>query len=307
MTAPDMAQALNCQLEERGYKVKIVSIEHVSELQRELEEQYQGGLFDEEFYQEELTFFDFRIPPGLPEAKSLIVVAALQPQVRITFNWEGRSFPCIIPPTYSYSTDRMVKDILEAQLKPKGYHLDKTALPLKLLAVRSGLAQYGRNNISYVNGMASFHRLAAFYSDLPCYEDSWNELALMEHCESCFACVKACPTGALTSDRFLLRGERCITFHNERKGTFPEWIRPSWHNCLVGCLYCQKVCPLDKDFLDLIKAGPTFSEMETASVLRGDPKQRVAAETIRKLKELDMIEYFEVMGRNLRALIQKKG
>lgn len=307
MNAQDLVQALYSELEERGYRGKIVSVEHVPELHKELAEQYEAGLFDREFYQEELAFFDFKIPSGLQQAKSLIVAAASQPQVRITFNWEGKSLPCIIPPTYSYSTDSVVKDVLEAQLKPNGYHLDKTALPLKLLAVRSGLARYGRNNISYVDGMGSFYRLAAFYSDLPCCNDSWNEPGLMEPCERCSACLDACPTDAITSDRFLLRGERCITFHNERKGAFPEWIRPSWHNCLVGCLFCQRVCPIDKDFLNMIQAGPTFSEMETAAILRGEPKQRVSVEAIRKLEELDIIEYFEVIGRNLCALTQKRG
>jgi len=37
-------------------------------------------------------------------------------------------------------------------------------VPIDRLAVRGGLATYGRNNVTYVPGMGSFHRLSAFYS-----------------------------------------------------------------------------------------------------------------------------------------------
>jgi epoxyqueuosine reductase len=36
-------------------------------------------------------------------------------------------------------------------------------LPLKSLAVRSGLAAYGRNNVCYVPGMGSFLELVGLY------------------------------------------------------------------------------------------------------------------------------------------------
>lgn len=299
-------KALHIQLEEHSFKGRIVSIDHVRELQERIRDQYRRGLFDEEFYQDELNIFDFSISESFPEAKSLIVVAAPQPQVRIRFNWEGKSIPCIIPPTYSYETDRRIKDILESLLRPKGYHLKRAILPLKLLAVHSGLAQYGRNNISYVQGLGSFHRLVAFYSDFPCLEDNWVELTIMEHCDRCSACIKNCPTDAIPKDRFLLRAEKCITFHNERQGQFPRWIKPSWHNCVVGCLLCQRICPIDKEFLKMIEEGFSFSHEETTSILRGMPKHKIPQETLMKLEKLDIIEYLDLLQRNLLVFMEKK-
>jgi epoxyqueuosine reductase len=38
---------------------------------------------------------------------------------------------------------------------------------LKRLAVRSGLARYGRNNVTYVEGMGSFLELSASLTDMP--------------------------------------------------------------------------------------------------------------------------------------------
>ncbi|UCD78680.1 MAG: epoxyqueuosine reductase [Desulfobacterales bacterium] len=293
------------QLDKVGCLGKIVSIEHIYELEQQIESQYRQGLFDEEFYQEELTGFDFKIADSLSGTKSLIIVAAPQPQVRVTFNRSGESYNVIIPPTYSYETDRQIQDLLERQLNPAGFQVKKAKLPWKLLAVRSGLAQYGKNNITYVDGMGSYHRLVAFISDLHADEDHWQEPQVLERCENCKACRKACPTGAINADRFLLNGDRCLTHYNERRGEFPQWIKPSWHNCLVGCLYCQKACPVNKDVLKSVREGPVFSEEETAGILQGHPQSKIPQEAIQKLTNLDLIEYLPVLGRNLAVLLKR--
>ena len=305
MNIEEITKTLYVQMEKQAYKGKIASIDHVSELQDEIEEKYRKGLLSKEVYREVLSYVDFRIPEISPKAESIIVVAVPQPQVRLTFNWNGNSLHFMVPPSYSHATDEQAKNLLEPHLKPYGYYLVRADLPLKLLAVRSGLAQYGRNNISYVQGMGSFHRLAAFYSDLPCLEDNWGELVMMERCEKCTACGKVCPTGAIPSDRFLVRAERCLTFHNEGKGEFPQWLELSWHHCLVGCLYCQKDCPADKDFLGMIEEGPTFSHQETASLLQDRPRPKIPEETIAKLEKLSLIEYLDILHRNLSVLIHK--
>jgi epoxyqueuosine reductase len=184
---------------------------------------------------------------------------------------EDKSYPVVIPPTYYDTIDNDVADILKTVLEPQGYQLQKVRLPEKLLAVRSGLAQYGKNNITYAKGMGSFQRPVVFISDYPCAEDSWGEAAVLEHCENCSACLKACPTNAIVSDRFQLYAERCLTFHNESAKAFPQWLSPSWHNCLVGCMICQKVCPANKEVVKWIEAGATFDHDETHLILEGVP------------------------------------
>jgi epoxyqueuosine reductase len=164
------------------------------------------------------------------------------------------------------------------------------------------LAQYGKNNITYVNGMGSYHRLVAFISDLPVAQDYWRAPQVLERCENCKACMNACPTGAISTDRFLLNAERCLTFHNERRADFPQWIKPAWHNCLVGCLYCQKACPVNKDVPLSIEEGPEFSENETALILQGAPKSELPRNAIEKIESLDMVGYLPVLGRNLKVL-----
>jgi len=331
-----MSEELFSQLEERGYKGRVVAIQHLGDLQEEIEGRYKQGLFDEEFYQEWLTRFVFSLPDSLPEARSMIVVAVPQPQIRVTFNWacpeprpehirrDGEPVRCIIPPTYfrEQETSNRVQELLARVLEPAGYRVAEAILPKKLLAVRSGLAAYGKNNISYVPGMGSFHGLVAVSSDLPAQEENWREPQMMEICGNCSACLRHCPVGAIpsaapfdsaqsklrtdTSERFLLRAERCITFHNEKPGDvpFPAWMDPSWHNCLIGCLHCQRVCPQNREFLHWVEEGVEFSQEETALLLQGVALDQLPPATAKKVEQSDVVELLDVFPRNLGVLLK---
>lgn len=302
-------EELFLQLAERGYQGRIVPIQHLPELQEEIEGRYRQGSFNKEFYQERLTFFNFRIPDSLPETKSIIIVAVPRPQGQAVFTWKGETRALILPPTYvayDQTTNRML-EFLGKILDAEGYHVARTALPLKLLAVRSGLGEYGRNNICYVLGMGSFLQLVAVYSDLPYEEDSWREVQMMRNCQRCQACRRSCPTGAISSDRFLLHTDRCIVFHNEKKGNipFPAWMDPSWHNCLYGCLHCQRVCPEDRKFLQWIDEKEDFSQEETGLLLEGVPRDQLSAATIRKLEYLDLTDSLDSLPRNLGVFFRR--
>jgi len=303
-----MTETLFSQLRKLGYEGRMVSVRHLDDLQEEIENYHSRGSFDEEFYKERLSRFTFGVPDSLLQAGSLIVIGVPRPQIRVIFNWKGEKLPLIIPPTYvdNAEIERHVENLLRGVLSPKKYRVAKALLPEKLLAVHSGLGFYGRNNICYVNGMGSFHQLVPFYTELPCQEDNWQESQLMESCENCSACLDNCPTGAITPERFLLHAERCITFHNERRGDFPDWIDPHWHNCIVGCLDCQMVCPENKDFVEWIERSEEFSQEETALLLEGRPLDRLPSALVMKLKHLDLMEYLSVLPRNLSVLLNKE-
>jgi epoxyqueuosine reductase len=181
-------------------------------------------------------------------------------------------------------------------------------LPKKVLAVRSGLAAYGKNNITYVPGMGSYFGLVTAYSDLPAPDHDWQESRMMERCVKCSACQQACPAGAITADRFLLHAERCISFHNEKPGSvpFPAWLDPSWHNCLVGCLLCQRLCPENKDMREWVVDGVEFSQEETALLLERVPADQLPAAMVDKMKRQHLDAYFGRLPRNLEALLQQR-
>ena len=302
----NLSKPMDALFNEHGYRGKIVSIERVRELETEIMTRYQKGLLDAGLYDTYLAAFDFACQQNLKGARSLIVATVAQPQIKVTFLRGEKSYPVIIPPTYYNAIDNDVADFLKALLEPQGYRLQKVRLPEKLLAVRSGLARYGKNNITYVKGMGSFQRPMVFISDYPGEEGSWGEATVLEHCENCSACMKACPTDAIVSNRFQIYAERCLTFHNEASRPFPRWLSATWHNCLVGCMICQKVCPANKDVVKWIETGGTFDIEETDLILNGVSRERLPLKTIEKLKGLDIMSYYEVLGRNLKALMERQ-
>ncbi len=259
-------------LEVKGYRGQIVSAKHIPDLRNDIRKYHEQNLIYPEFYKEYKAYFEFEPDVDFTQINSLFVIAVPVPQFKVIFHWNKKEISLLIPPTYLYGLEiiNKVKELLSEILKPEGYNVAYATLPQKTLAVRSGLAEYGRNNITYVSGMGSFHRLTAFYSDFLIEQDNWQELRIMDMCKECSACVRKCPTGAIPTDRFLLRVERCLTYHNEqpRDISFPDWIDPTWHNCLVGCLHCQKVCPANKKVINWTEPGPTFSEEETKLILR---------------------------------------
>jgi epoxyqueuosine reductase len=125
----------------------------------------------------------------------------------------------------------------------------------------------------------------------------------MEVCERCTACRDKCPTGAIPSDRFLLRAERCLTYLNEHEGEFPAWLDPAVHHCLEGCLFCQSYCPVNRQIPLAIEDGPTFDDQETELVLQGASKDRLPEATIQKLEEFGFQDGLPEIARNLRALL----
>jgi len=288
-------------------KYRVTSTCHLPELQKEIEARRDQGQFDSEFAQQYIPGFNFAPPEELRNARSIIVVAMPRPPTKADFNWNGKKQSFILPPTYTaYDESRLHVERTVAQaLGKEGYKIASPLLPLKLLAARSGLTEYGRNNITYVQGMGSFMRLTAVYSDMPLESDSWQEPKMMVRCQDCGVCQKACPTGAISSDRFLLHAEKCLTYHNEKSAEipFPNWIKPEWHNCIIGCIRCQTACPENKPFLNLIGENVEFTEEETRLLLKAVPVEKLPATTVSKMKRLSLTDYYKELPRNLGVLL----
>ena len=132
---------LYTQLEECGYKGRVVSIRRLQDLQNELEERHMQGLLDETFYQERLKWFSFDPPAGLQPARSIIVVAVPRPQTKIYLTWNAKTLALILPPTYlGYhqvldQTEALLTELLSLQ----GFLVTRARLPEKLLSVHNAL------------------------------------------------------------------------------------------------------------------------------------------------------------------------
>ena len=304
MTPNQTAGFIRSKLEEKGFRGTVVPIEHVAQLKYAIEENVHQGKIDAGLYESYLAGLKFDVDTRLPKVCSIIITAAPQPQRKVTFHMNRQTYPVIIPPTYYYDTDDQIRSILQNILSSKDYQLHLAALPSKLLAVCSGMAKYGKNNIAYVEGLGSFVRLRTFLSDIPAAKSDGFKPEVMEECDRCKACLNECPTKAIVPDRFLIHAERCITFLNEGNEEFPEWVDPAWHNSLIGCMKCQLICPVNKRFIKWVEEGESFNEAETKLILSGVPLDRIPPETAHKLNRGYMVEYLDVLPRNLRALFK---
>lgn len=304
------------QIEAYGFKARVVSIEHIEEMQSEIENTKINYKDVNNYIGKYLNGFNYKIPENFLKAKSIIVIAVPQPIVRIHFTLGIKKHIVIMPPMYLFnsSSEREEKQkkivevttILEKVLSSENYQAIKINLPCKLLAVNSGLGTYGKNNICYINSQSSFYWIGAYISNMPCENDSWQKCTTMDMCENCDLCLKNCPTSAIANDRFIIHANKCITLHNESKEDFPKWLNSKWHNSIIGCMRCQIVCPVNRNYIKNIKDFAEFDNRETKMILDKTPLEELPETTYRKLKLINFIEDYGLLARNLNVLIDTK-
>jgi epoxyqueuosine reductase len=175
------------------------------------------------------------------------------------------------------------------------------------LAVRSGLAKYGKNNIAYIEDWGSFHQLVGFYSDWKINEDHWQELRSLNACKTCNLCMDQYPTRAISPNIFILDTARCLTYLNESKDDIPNWVSPQAHNSLVGCMKCQLVCPYNKKIKSWIIDIGEMNQEETLLLLKSNEDNNINHKLIKKLQNIGLYEWFDrfPFARNLKLLINK--
>lgn len=145
--------------------------------------------------------YDYDYNRALDGAKSIIIIAFLEPFHQVGFTIDGKLIEVIIPTDYKQrARKKEIDDYLKKIMTSFNHQALKIRLPLKLLAVRSGLAEYGRNNISYIEGFGSKYSLVAYYVDYEFPEDNWRQAQRMKLCNTCRICLNNCPTGAIVEN-----------------------------------------------------------------------------------------------------------
>ena len=296
------------------YKYKTVSVEHLKELQEFINQlDRQGKLSDNERYRNYLSPKRFTLPENFLDAKFIIILAHFTPLMVVDFLLNNKKYEAMLPPECYHTAmtnDIWIKLIEEEIIKQSGYRIEAVEpIPLKLLAVRSGLGKYGRNNICYVDQMGSFLTLCAFFTDYEFAEDNWQELKMMDNCDSCRICMLECPCDCIREENFVIDAPKCISWYNERNGEFPEWMDPAVHNALLGCMRCQMSCPENDRAMEFTGRFEDIPEEETINILNGTIGE-AALESISKIfgpfTEAELEDFTPILKRNLSALIRRE-
>lgn len=295
------------------YKYKTISVKHLKELQQDINKlDRQGLLSKNERYRGYLSPDRFALPENFLDATFIIVIARFSPLMLANLFFHDKKHEVMLPPESYYSgmTHEMwVKLIEEEIIRQPGYKIEGVErIPLKSLAVRSGLGKYGRNNICYVDEMGSFVSLHGFVTDYEFAEDDWRDVEMMDYCESCGICMDECPCGCIREENFVIDAPRCVTWYNERKGDFPEWMAPGTHNALLGCMRCQMSCPANDRALAFTGRFADVLEEDTLKILSGTTGAAGLKSPICKIfgifTESELEDYMPVVKRNLSVLLR---
>lgn len=291
-----------------GWQARAVTVDRLAELRARVAGVLGSGALPAPTAEHLIDETDFALPAAVAAPRSVVVAAQARPLTQATLTLAGgeqRTVP--VPPTYAgYHTKHAeFAAALSDALAAAGHRAAHFDPPLKTLACCSGLARYGRNNVAFVTALGSYVCLSACVTDAPPPgDDGWGEPQALERCDKCQACRRACPTGAIAADRFLLHTERCLTTHNESLEPFPQWIDPTWHECAVGCLHCQRACPENVKPRLTVAAPEVFDADETAAILAAVERSERTAETTAKLASCGLDYSPQLIARNLRAALR---
>ena len=260
------SQLIKQKAEKFGFQsCGISKAEFLEEEAPRLETWLDKGYHGEMKYME--NHFDKRLDPTLlvDGAKSVISLSYNYfPKVKID---EINNFKIS---KYAYGEDyhEVIKDILKemvAEIQEEigefGFRVFVDSAPVleKAWARKSGLGWVGKNANLITKKHGSFYFLAEIICDLELEYD----LAVTDHCGSCRACIDACPTQAIVSDR-IVDGSKCISYATiELKNEIPDYFNGKMDDWIFGCDVCQDVCPWNRFSAPTLqeKFAPNFQKL----------------------------------------------
>jgi len=254
----------------------------------------------------------FRIPEGLSWAASVaIAVIPLGPRI-LPFVFRGRKRTIVLPSPYYQGpvTRARVGEHLEKLLagEPGPARVQEApTLPSKPLAASCGLGRYGRNGLVYVDGLGTAHALAVFWTSVRAEPVPPLIPTALPCCSTCGACIRACPTGAISDDFGPIIAHKCVALWNELDRDLPETFPPGSSHALVGCLACQTHCPANGDYFSDAAVLSELTEEETRLLLAAEWQPGLAKLLTRVLSHEDeetLQAWAPVLRRNLRAYLQ---
>jgi epoxyqueuosine reductase len=154
-----------------------------------------------------------------------------------------------------YAQGRDYHDVVKKRLKALGQWMagrfkgselkvfvDTAPVMEKPLAQAAGLGWQGK----HTNLVSRAHGSWLFLGEVFTTLDLAPDAAETDHCGSCDACLRICPTDAFPAP-YRLDARRCISYLTiEHHGPIPEDLRARMGNRIYGCDDCLAVCPWNK-------------------------------------------------------------
>ncbi|TNF58478.1 MAG: tRNA epoxyqueuosine(34) reductase QueG [Rhodobacteraceae bacterium] len=186
-----------------------------------------------------------------PEARSVLMLAesyapGTDPMARLA--WRDRGVISV------YAQNRDYHDVVKKRLKRLARWLinegggevkvfvDTAPVPEKALGQAAGLGWQGKHTNLVSRDWGNWAFLGSVFTTLELEPD----VAEVDHCGSCRACLDACPTGAFPAP-YVLDARLCISYLTiEHHGPVDAALRPLMGNRIYGCDDCLAVCPWNK-------------------------------------------------------------
>ncbi len=220
----------------------------------------------------------------LPGVKTVLSVAIAGPAPADCRDDAGSLSSHAAVPDYHRIVKGLLLELLEYIRATVGRPVDGIACvdgaPVleKAWAESAGIGRTGRNTLLIVPGAGSAVFLGELLLDLDFEPDS---PIAGDPCDSCTACLDACPTGALIASG-KLDARRCISYLTiELKREFTEQDAAMTGSWLFGCDRCMAACPHNRD--RSVPPHPAFTPIEGITNLTAEKVLNLTGSTFRKL------------------------
>jgi len=193
--------------------------------------------------------FDKRLDPSLlvPGAKSVIsLLFNYYPEEKQKDNTPkiskyayGDDYHHVVKARLRHITERMQEEFGDFSFR---YFVDSAPVLERPLAANAGLGWIGKHSLLLSKQRGSFFFIGNIICDLELDTDG----PVTDHCGSCTACIDACPTDAIVSDK-VVDARKCISYLTiELRDEIPEEFKPNMEGWAFGCDICQDVCPWNR-------------------------------------------------------------
>lgn len=155
--------------------------------------------------------------------------------------WRNKFLPEVREVLSTYLRSQRAAFKLASWIRAKGHqatgHGGPKGAPINTLhaAIRAGLGELGKHGSIINDELGSCLRFSYVLTDMPLIADGASEFGADDYCMRCQACTRACPPGAISDEKQLVRGvekwyvdfDKCVPYFNEN----------------YGCAICLSICP----------------------------------------------------------------